>query len=183
MVTALLAGLAFAVSGFSSGGLQALFLVLGALFCQFRLLCNLFDGMVAVEAGQKTRDGAAWNEFPDRFADIFIFVGLGYAVSQPALGWAAACFAVLTAYVRELGAGIIQQHDFGGPMAKQHRMATVTVAAIAAAIAAVLADANSSASILILSLGLWAVIAGGLLTGLLRLRKLLRNLNEPESSI
>ncbi|MCA9056019.1 MAG: hypothetical protein KDA75_19435, partial [Planctomycetaceae bacterium] len=41
----------------------------GVAGIQLRLLCNLFDGMVAVEEGWKTPSGAIFNELPDRFAD------------------------------------------------------------------------------------------------------------------
>ncbi|MCA0012738.1 CDP-alcohol phosphatidyltransferase family protein [Mesorhizobium sp. B292B1B] len=128
-----LAGVAFWVGG-QSGGTSRLLLLLGAaLFCQLRLLCNLFDGMVAVEGGKASADGPFWNEFPDRIADIAIMVGIGYGIGMPGLGWAAACFSVLTAYVRELGRANEGPSDFTGPMAKPHRMAVATVAALLSA--------------------------------------------------
>ena len=126
VVFAALAGLAFWQVGETEGAARALLLVLAGFLVQCRLLCNLFDGMVAVEAGKGSPDGAFWNEFPDRVADIAILIGVGYGVDQPALGWAAAGFAVLTAYVRELGRACGQEADFSGPMAKPHRMAAIT---------------------------------------------------------
>ena len=39
--------------------------VLAAGFIQCRLLCNLFDGMVAVEGGKSTRSGELFNDIPD----------------------------------------------------------------------------------------------------------------------
>ena len=39
----------------------------------------------------------------------------------------------MTAYVRLLGAAAGAGHDFSGPMAKQHRMAVMTAACLAAA--------------------------------------------------
>ena len=112
--------------------------ILAALFIQCRLLCNLFDGMVAVEGGKGTRSGELFNDAPDRFADALILVGAGYAASShPAaveLGWMAAVLAVMTAYVRVLGASVGAPMDFRGPMAKQHRMALVTFACIVTSI-------------------------------------------------
>ena len=46
---------------------------------QLRLIANLLDGMVAVEGGRSTPDGAFWNELPDRWADILILAGAGLA--------------------------------------------------------------------------------------------------------
>lgn len=120
---------ALAAGAFYLGGS---WLFAAALFMQLRLLCNLLDGMVAVEGGKSTSDGPFWNEFPDRISDILIFVGLGYGIGLPTLGWVAAALAVLTAYVRELGCNAGLPADFSGPMAKPHRMALLTVAALLA---------------------------------------------------
>src|SRR6267378_6106264 len=117
----------------------AAWLFLAAAICiQMRLLCNLFDGMVAVEGGFKTKSGEIYNELPDRFADALVLVGAGYSFGSSAqlitLGWAAAIFAVLTAYVRTLGAAAGTAQYFIGPMAKQQRMAIITVACVCAAL-------------------------------------------------
>ncbi|WP_433766512.1 CDP-alcohol phosphatidyltransferase family protein [Pseudomonas putida] len=98
-----------------------------AIAIQLRLLCNLFDGMVAVEGGKQSAIGSLYNEFPDRIADSLLIVGLGYALYQPELGWFAALAAALTAYVRVFGGSIGLKQNFMGPMAKQHRMAVMTV--------------------------------------------------------
>lgn len=133
MAAAALAGLAFWLTSETQDGLRSLLFMAAALFCQLRLLCNLFDGMVAVEGGKGAPDGPFWNEFPDRVADLFILVGAGYGIGLPALGFAAGAFAVLTAYVRELGRANGAPSDFSGPMAKQHRMAAITLAAVVSA--------------------------------------------------
>jgi phosphatidylglycerophosphate synthase len=107
------------------------FLLAAALMVQGRLLCNLLDGMVAIEGGQKTKSGEIYNELPDRIADPIILIGAGYCVgTEPLLGWAAAVLALLTAYVRALGVSAGASQQFCGPMAKPHRMAVITAAAI-----------------------------------------------------
>src|SRR5690606_16857202 len=103
MLAAALAGAAFWLAGQETGVPRVILLLAAALFCQLRLLCNLFDGMVAVEGGKAAADGPFWNEFPDRIADLLILAGAGYGIGLPELGFAAGAFAVLTAYVRELG--------------------------------------------------------------------------------
>jgi phosphatidylglycerophosphate synthase len=107
------------------------YLLAAALCIQGRLLCNLFDGMVAVEHNKATALGPVYNEFPDRIADSLLLVAAGYACAMPELGWLAALAAALTAYVRVYGASCGLGHDFRGPMAKQHRMAVLTLACIA----------------------------------------------------
>ncbi|MDO4696182.1 MAG: CDP-alcohol phosphatidyltransferase family protein [Neisseria sp.] len=104
-----------------------------AVCIQLRLLCNLFDGMVAVEGGRKTPTGEMFNEFPDRIADSLFLIALGYAVDWGWLGWLAALAAALTAYIRVFGGSLGLPQRFAGPMAKQHRMAVLTAACIAGA--------------------------------------------------
>ncbi len=105
---------------------------------QARLLCNLFDGMVAVEGGKRTPNGDLYNDMPDRFADAFFIVPVGYVAGGIGveLGWLAAVLAIMTAYFRWIGAYKTHNHYFNGPMAKQHRMALLTGASLAAAVAA-----------------------------------------------
>jgi phosphatidylglycerophosphate synthase len=172
MLMAALAGTWFWLSGApGSAGARVVLLILAALFCQLRLLCNLLDGMVAVEGGKGEADGPFWNEFPDRIADILIFAGIGYGIAMPGLGWAAAAFAVLTAYVRELGRATGNPGDFGGPMAKQHRMAVATAAALLSII-----EALWSGGSWILTIALWIVAIGSAVTVLRRSRNLIRHL-------
>lgn len=103
-----------------------------ALFVQLRLLCNLIDGMVAVEGGQKTPAGELYNELPDRLSDSLLLVALGYACGAGWLGWLAALLAALTAYIRVFGGSTGLAQSFRGPMAKQHRMAVLTAACLLA---------------------------------------------------
>ena len=111
----------------------AIGLVVCAACIQLRLLCNLLDGMVAVEGGKQSTLGVLYNEFPDRIADSLFIAAAGYAVGHPWLGWLGALLAALTAYIRVTGGspGLLQ--DFRGPMAKPHRMATLTVGCLLAA--------------------------------------------------
>jgi phosphatidylglycerophosphate synthase len=120
------------------GDWRILMLVIAAAAIQLRLLCNLLDGMVAVEHGKAGPLGPIWNELPDRFSDVVLLVGAGLAASPTGfsraltLGWTCALLAVLTAYVRELGRALGLPADFSGPMAKAQRMAVLTLAALAA---------------------------------------------------
>ena len=112
--------------------------ILAVLFIQCRLLCNLFDGMVAVEGGKSTPSGELFNDIPDRIADPLILIAAGHATHVMTwswtLGWAAALGAVLTAYVRTAAASIGAPVDFSGPMAKQQRMALLTFACMVTAV-------------------------------------------------
>ena len=139
---ALAATLNFSAGRSAAGWEAARWLILAAFCIQLRLLCNLLDGLLAIEGGLKTKTGDLYNEIPDRIADIAILLGAGLALRDlpygMSLAWTAAILAVLTAYVRLLGGSLRLIQDFGGPMAKQHRMFAITVGALAAAIEVVL---------------------------------------------
>ena len=171
MAMGAMAGACFALFRVAEAEWRIAALVAGAAFCQLRLLCNLFDGMIAVEGGRPEDDGAFWNEFPDRVSDILIFSGLGYGVGALAPGLLAALLAVMTAYVRELGRAAGQEADFSGPMAKQHRMA-----AVFAGVAGALAAMPWHAEVTVLRATLGVVIAGALLTIFRRARKVVKRM-------
>src|SRR5450755_4201596 len=104
-----------------------------AICIQLRLLCNLLDGLMAVEGGLKTKAGEIFNEFPDRVADVALFIAAGYSAHFAAameLGYLCAIASVLTAYVRVFGGAAGLTQDYCGPMAKQQRMATLTIACV-----------------------------------------------------
>ena len=144
---------------------------LAALGIQLRLMCNLLDGMVAVEGGRGSPTGALYNEVPDRVADSLLIVALGYAVGQPWLGWAGALAAALTAYIRVLGGALGVAQDFRGPMAKPHRMALLTGAALLGMVEWALAWPPR-----VLLAAAWLILLGSLLTCALRLRAVARQL-------
>lgn len=170
------ASVGFAALGFllfwaaSASGpiLQFLCLILTAATVQLRLLCNLLDGMVAIEGGKSAPTGPFWNEAPDRAADILFLAGAGLAAGCPALGLAAAALAVATAYIRELGRAEGFPPDFSGPMAKPHRMAALTLGCV---IAAFYATEWS------LTVTLWIIALGTVATIIRRSHRLLSSLN------
>ncbi len=170
-----LAGLAFWGTSRVTGAWQAGLFVAGAAGIQARLLCNLFDGMVAVEGGLKTKSGDIFNELPDRFADWAVLLGAGMAWGAGAngveLGWAAALLALLTAYVRALGASAKASQHFEGPMAKQHRMALMTGTAVVSAVS-VLAGWRLPW----MEWALWIVAVGSALTVVRRTLAIIREL-------
>lgn len=158
--------------------------ILAAIGVQGRLICNMLDGMVAIESGKASRVGGLYNELPDRVSDIATFAGLGYAAgSSPMLGMVAAMLAVLTAYVRAAVKVAGAPQDYCGPMAKQHRMFVVTLAC------AYLATAPhswqgpwTSLGLTIPMLALWIIAIGCVITCLRRTLRGARNLASPQTT-
>jgi phosphatidylglycerophosphate synthase len=135
------------------------------------LLCNLLDGIVAVENGKQTALGVVYNELPDRVSDSLLLIALGYASEIPWLGWLAALLAALTAYVRVFGGALGFEQNFRGPMAKQHRMALLTAGCLISIIEHSTVRTNWSLPI---TCGL--IAAGSLVTCWTRTRTLVRRL-------
>lgn len=153
------------------GGGRAAAFVSAAVCIQLRLLCNMLDGMVAVEGGLGSKSGDIYNELPDRIADPLLIVPAGYATGfawAPELAWLAGVFALLTAYVRALGGLSGLSQGFQGPMAKPHRMAAMTLGLLLAGMAVPFGLDGS-----VLLVALLAVAAGTLWTLVRRTRAIL----------
>src|SRR5438477_7317228 len=144
-----------------------IFWLVGALFVQLRLLANLYDGMVAVLRQVASPVGELFNEVPDRVSDAAALIGFGYAAGSNALlGFVATCFALFLPYLRAMGKVAGAQQEFCGPMAKQQRMAVVTIAAIICAVIPRAIDWK------VPTYALWLVIAGCIVTCIRRLHRI-----------
>jgi phosphatidylglycerophosphate synthase len=177
VVFAALAGGCLAATGSEPPLPRAPLLVVAAAMIQLRLLCNLLDGMVAIEGGLKTRSGELYNEVPDRVSDPVILVGAGYGVAWGAwgvtLGWLAAALAIMTAYVRVLGVSAGTRPYFVGPMAKQHRMAVLTAACVVGALESLMVQPYTGVTV---GVALLVTVVGSVVTVGRRLRRIAADL-------
>ncbi len=177
-VFALMAGAALAWSGPANlVSTNLVLLVAAVLGIQLRLVCNLIDGLMAVEGGLKTPTGELYNDIPDRISDIFILVGAGFSAQSSIsialnLSWLASLVAVLTAYIRVLGSSMGAPHFFTGPMAKQHRMFALNCAIIGSAVEMYLGSWGYS-----LTAFLGLITIGAFLTCLRRLKNISSHIN------
>jgi phosphatidylglycerophosphate synthase len=147
--------------------------LLCALAVQLRLLCNLLDGMVAVEGGLGGPTGPLWNELPDRIADSVFIVALGMAAGEPVLGWAGALLAAVTAYIRTTGGALGFAQDFSGVQSKPKRMFVMTLGCLVAAAATWWPDAWYA-----LLVAAWIILVGSALTCVTRTLKIASQLRE-----
>ena len=168
----------FAFSADASPLRNALCLFLAAACIQSRLLCNLVDGLMAVEGGLKTPTGELFNDVPDRISDAFLLLGAGLALRgvnswAVDLGWLAAVVAILTAYIRVLGASLTGAHDYSGPMAKPQRMFFLTMGALCT----ILED-HFEPQRYFLSVVLIVIVLGSIVTCIRRLQKISTTLRQ-----
>jgi phosphatidylglycerophosphate synthase len=156
-------------------GRRAALLGLAALLVVLRGLCNLCDGLVAVEGGRRTRAGEVFNDLPDRPADALLLAAAGWSVPgagwERDLGWLAAVLAVMTAHVRALGVACGAAAQYGGPMAKPARMALLAAACVAGA-----AEALAGLAPRAMTAALGVIVAGAALTVLRRARRIVGEL-------
>jgi phosphatidylglycerophosphate synthase len=125
IVAALAAALCFWKSG-----RNVWLLVIAPLFCYLRLWFNMLDGMVAVAAGTASARGEVVNDLPDRISDVIIFVGVAHSgLMNPFIGYWAAIFSLLTAYVGLFGQAIGRRREFSGIMSKPWRMVALSLGA------------------------------------------------------
>jgi phosphatidylglycerophosphate synthase len=151
--------------------------IAAAAFIPLRGLCNLCDGLMAVEGGLKTKSGAIFNDLPDRISDPLLLVAAGYSITWAGwardLGWAAGLLAVMTAYVRVLGGSAGASQQFCGPMDKSPRMVVMMAACVLTAVE--LAFGRTPRAMI---LGLSVIIVGCIITVV---RRTLRTVEELES--
>lgn len=178
IVFALAAGACFVATHWASPQVAVILLIAAAVFIPLRLVCNLIDGLIAVEGGFRSPSGEIYNEFPDRLSDTFVFIGAGYAVGHGelaiTLGWAAAVVALLVAYIRTLGTASGARAFFQGPLAKQQRMVIMVAGALLAALEVGMGYEHRG-----LQAALWIIVIGGIFTLIRRTRLVVRDLNQP----
>ena len=125
MVAAALAALCF-----WQAGKHPSLLLLAPAFCYLRLWCNMLDGMVALASGQASWRGEILNDLPDRVSDVIIFAGVAHSgLMHSVVGYWAAIFALLTAYVGTFGQAVGVQREFSGIMSKPWRMVALHIGA------------------------------------------------------
>ena len=160
-----------------AGGIawRAAALLLAGGCVQLRLLCNLLDGLVAVEGGLRTKTGELYNELPDRISDALLLASAGYATDwtgwEHDLGWAAATVAVIVAYTRALGGQMGTTQQFCGPMAKQQRMFVLTLACIVTSV-----ELLSGGKTRAMTVALGLVVLGSIFTAARRTARIAREL-------
>ena len=125
MVIAAAAGICF-----WQAGVHPVLLIIAPLLCYVRLWLNMLDGMVAVASGKASLRGEILNDLPDRLSDLLIFVGVAHSgLMHPLIGYWAAIFAVVTAYVGLFGQAAGGRREFGGMMSKPWRMVVLHLGA------------------------------------------------------
>jgi phosphatidylglycerophosphate synthase len=171
MLLGILGGLALAATSLELAELHRRLLFLTAAFLvPMRGVCNILDGVVAVNCELRTSSGELFNEVPDRVSDAAMLIGAGYAFgSSPTLGLLAVVLAIFVAYIRAAVKATGAAYDFCGPMSKPVRIFLITGACLWLAIAP---QAG------IMNLFLAVICVGCVFTAARRFRRALRTLDD-----
>ena len=169
---------AIAAICFWKSGPRPWLLLVAPLFCYLRLWFNMLDGMVALASGKASWRGEILNDLPDRISDVLIFAGAAHSGwMNPFVGYWAAIFALLTAYVGMFGQAVGVQREFSGVMSKPWRMVAFSIGAWAT-------FARPSLTIdrlTILDLTCLLIIVGCLQTIVVRLHRIMAALQKKSS--
>jgi archaetidylinositol phosphate synthase len=131
VVAALLAvgaGAAFALAGD-----DRLLYLAGALLVFFNGVLDLLDGELARELGTASQAGDLLDHVLDRYADIFLLVGLAAGTGQYALGLAAVTGVLMTSYLGTQSQAVGLDRVYGGLVGRADRLVIIGLGAVAAA--------------------------------------------------
>ena len=174
----ILAASVAAICFWKSGEIPSL-LIVAPLFCYLRLWFNMLDGMVAVAAGKASARGEILNDLPDRISDVIIFVGAAHSgLMNPIVGYWAAIFALLTAYVGLFGQAVGGRREFAGTMSKPWRMVALSLGAWATFAGQSYGISFNLGRLTILDWACLVVIAGCLQTIIVRLKRIMAALED-----
>ena len=169
---------------FWQSGQRPLLLLFAPAFCYLRLWCNMLDGMVALASGKASARGEILNDLPDRISDVVIFIGAAHSGwMNPFIGYWAAIFALLTAYVGMFGQAVGVHREFSGLMSKPWRMVMLHLGAwITLACLWWNGGSVRFGSLTVLDWACLIVAAGCLQTMVIRLKRIMAALREKSSA-
>lgn len=116
---------------YRAGSYPALLIV--NLFLIFlRMTLNTLDGLIALKTNRTSMIGELVNALPDRYADIFILVGISFSsLGSTHIGMLASLSVLLVSYTGMLGKAIGVSWQHQGPLDKVDRLVLILAATLA----------------------------------------------------
>jgi len=92
---------------------------------------NTIDGLIALKIGRKSRIGELVNAMPDRYADVFILLGIAFSsLCNIKIGALASLTVLLVSYAGMLGKAIGVSWQHQGPLDKVDRLVLLLIASL-----------------------------------------------------
>lgn len=107
-------------------------LIVNICLILLRMTLNTLDGLIALKIGRTSMKGKLINALPDRYADIFILVGISFSsLCDIRIGILASITVLLVSYSGMLGKAIGVSWQQHGPLDKVDRLVLIMVASLA----------------------------------------------------
>ncbi len=103
-------------------------LIISILLTILRMTLNTLDGVIAIQRGNLRLKGEIVNALPDRYSDIFVFIGIAVSpLCNSTIGIIALSTALLTSYTGMLGKAVGVKWQHQGPIDKIARLCLIMI--------------------------------------------------------
>jgi phosphatidylglycerophosphate synthase len=135
-------------------------LLLTPIFITLRCMCNLLDGMVAIERKMTSTRGEALQDMVDRFSDSCTLLGVAFSsFGDLRLGIFAMTIMLISSHIGVLKKAVGGKREYGGILGKGDRFFLIGVASIAQYL-----WMDDVRGLHVLSIMLGVIILGGIVT-------------------
>lgn len=112
-------------------GSNPLLLIVNFFLIFLRMTLNTLDGLIALKTGRTSMIGELVNALPDRYADVFIMVGIAFSsICSIKIGMLASLTVLLVSYSGMLGKAIGVSWQHQGPLDKVDRLILLLAATL-----------------------------------------------------
>lgn len=116
---------------YGKSGELPIFLVIGIVLTLMRMTFDTLDGLIALKRNRTSMIGKVINALPDRYADMFILVGIAFSsLCNTKIGMIASITVLLVSYSGMLGKAIGVSWQTHGPLDKVDRLVFIMVASL-----------------------------------------------------
>ena len=117
---------------YSKAGIIPFLLIVNILLIFLRMTLNTLDGVIAIKRERTSMKGKLVNALPDRYADMFILIGISFSsLCDIKLGMLASLTVLLVSYSGMLGKAIGVSWQGQGPLDKVDRLVLIMVGSLA----------------------------------------------------
>lgn len=117
---------------YAKSGEFRIFLIINIILVFLRMTLNTLDGVIALKRNRTSMIGKMVNALPDRYADMFLLVGIAFSsLCDTKIGIIASITVLLVSYAGMLGKAIGVSWQQHGPLDKVDRLILILIASLA----------------------------------------------------
>ena len=112
-------------------GESPIFFIVNIILILLRMTLNTLDGLIALKIERTSMKGKLVNALPDRYADLFILIGISFSnLGDIRIGFIASITVLLVSYSGMLGKAIGVSWQQQGPLDKVDRLVLIMIASL-----------------------------------------------------